>query len=196
MKRITVDQSRAERGSPPSSGGGTSRSGGSPTGTPTTPSRSPSPTTRRTGRRGVKRNPIDAAFRIHEGRLLAGTLTWSATTGSGTTARRDQPLVLAGTYRCTWLPLLHSRRHRPHRTPSLPRHSRGTTCHNADVGQGVGPVPVPGRAGAGEPTGQSVHEPSRFLPTVDTYASPDGLWSAPLAWCGPQRAAEVSRWDP
>jgi hypothetical protein len=53
---------------------------------------------------GVKTDPIDAAFRIHEGRLLAGVLTWSAAAGPGTSAKRDQPLLLAGTYPCTWRP--------------------------------------------------------------------------------------------
>ena len=35
---------------------------------------------------------IDAAFRLHEGRVLAGTLRWAARAGAGTTKGRDTPL--------------------------------------------------------------------------------------------------------
>ncbi|WP_433612686.1 DUF7669 domain-containing protein [Dactylosporangium sp. CA-139114] len=55
-------------------------------------------------RPGIKADPIDAAFRIHEDRVLAGTLAWSSAAGSGTTSKRDTPLVLTGRYRCHWQP--------------------------------------------------------------------------------------------
>ena len=45
---------------------------------------------------------IDAAFRLHEGRILAGTLAWAARAGHGTTVKRDTPLKLAGHYACQW----------------------------------------------------------------------------------------------
>ncbi len=45
---------------------------------------------------------IDAAFRLHEGRVLAGTLAWAARAGAGTTKGRDTPLQLAGRYTCRW----------------------------------------------------------------------------------------------
>ncbi|GGN04018.1 hypothetical protein GCM10011609_48980 [Lentzea pudingi] len=53
-------------------------------------------------RPGRKLDPIDASFRLHEGRLLSGTLGWAAHAGSGTTHKRDLPLALTGTYECLW----------------------------------------------------------------------------------------------
>jgi hypothetical protein len=45
---------------------------------------------------------IDAAFRLHEGRILAGTFAWAARAGRGTTRRRDTPMHLTGHYPCRW----------------------------------------------------------------------------------------------
>jgi len=42
------------------------------------------------------------AFRIHEGRLLEGTLAWASRAAPGTTKDRDAPLALAGQYKCRW----------------------------------------------------------------------------------------------
>ncbi|MGW4215113.1 DUF7669 domain-containing protein [Lentzea sp. NPDC004789] len=53
-------------------------------------------------RAGRKLDPIDAAFRLHEGRTLSGTLGWAPHAGTGTTHKRDVPLVLTGTYGCRW----------------------------------------------------------------------------------------------
>ncbi|WP_446684942.1 DUF7669 domain-containing protein [Lentzea indica] len=53
-------------------------------------------------RPGRKPDPIDASFRLHEGRLLSGTLGWAPHAGTGTTHKRDVPLVLTGTYECQW----------------------------------------------------------------------------------------------
>lgn len=53
-------------------------------------------------RPSARATTIDAAFRIHQGRTLKGTLAWAATAGRGTTTGRDAPLVLSGTYTCTW----------------------------------------------------------------------------------------------
>lgn len=53
---------------------------------------------------GRKLDPIDAAFRLHEGRSLSGTLGWAANAGVGTTRKRDVPLALTGTYACLWRP--------------------------------------------------------------------------------------------
>jgi hypothetical protein len=50
----------------------------------------------------LRADTIDAAFRIHEGRVLAGTLSWAARAGRGTTVGRDTPLQLAGSYTCRW----------------------------------------------------------------------------------------------
>jgi hypothetical protein len=50
----------------------------------------------------LRADTIDAAFRIHEGRVLAGTLSWTARAGRGTTTGRDTPLHLTGSYTCSW----------------------------------------------------------------------------------------------
>jgi hypothetical protein len=55
-------------------------------------------------RAGTKAEPIDAAFRLHEGRALAGTLGWGPLAGAGTTRKRDTPLALTGNYECRWHP--------------------------------------------------------------------------------------------
>lgn len=49
-----------------------------------------------------RQDTIDAAFRLHEGRILAGTLAWAPRAGRGTTVKRDTPLQLAGQYACQW----------------------------------------------------------------------------------------------
>jgi hypothetical protein len=50
----------------------------------------------------LRTDTIDAAFRIHEGRVLAETLSWAARAGRGTTVGRDIPLRLSGRYTCRW----------------------------------------------------------------------------------------------
>jgi hypothetical protein len=45
---------------------------------------------------------ISAAFRIHEGRRLAGTLAWAAQTASGTMGKNSAPLTLTGEYVANW----------------------------------------------------------------------------------------------
>ena len=47
---------------------------------------------------GKGREIIDDAFRIHEGRELAGKLAWSTSAGKGTTRGRDSPIRLTGRY--------------------------------------------------------------------------------------------------
>ncbi len=46
---------------------------------------------------------VDAAFRIHEGRLVSGQLSWEEKASQGTTAGRVRPILLAGTYHLSWL---------------------------------------------------------------------------------------------
>lgn len=53
-------------------------------------------------RPGTKADPIDAMFRIHEGRTLEGTLGWGTLAGAGTTSKRNVPLTLTGSYPCNW----------------------------------------------------------------------------------------------
>lgn len=55
-------------------------------------------------RPGTKADPIDACFRIHEGRTVQGTLRWAPHAGAGTTRSRLDPLLLQGTYPCRWTP--------------------------------------------------------------------------------------------
>jgi hypothetical protein len=50
----------------------------------------------------ARRDTIDADFRLHEGRVLEGTLRWADRAGAGTTARRDTPLILTGRHTCHW----------------------------------------------------------------------------------------------
>lgn len=45
---------------------------------------------------------IDAAFRLDEGRVLEGTLSWATRAGPGTTDKRDKELRLYGRYTCHW----------------------------------------------------------------------------------------------
>jgi hypothetical protein len=50
----------------------------------------------------TRADTIDAAFRLHEGRILEGTLAWGSHAGQGTTTGRDAPLLLTGRYACHW----------------------------------------------------------------------------------------------
>lgn len=44
----------------------------------------------------------DEAFRIHQGRSVTGTLTWSAHAGAGTKKGREVPVVLRHEYQLEW----------------------------------------------------------------------------------------------
>jgi hypothetical protein len=50
------------------------------------------------GRKGV----VDEQFRTHDGRSALGSLRWSTKASRGTTAGRDNPIVLAGKYHVSW----------------------------------------------------------------------------------------------
>lgn len=45
---------------------------------------------------------VDAAFRLHEGSILTGTLTWGKNAGSGTIKNREQPILLSRRYITQW----------------------------------------------------------------------------------------------
>jgi len=45
---------------------------------------------------------VDASFRIHEGRVLNGILSWGHTASKGTTKDRVKPITIEGTYKLTW----------------------------------------------------------------------------------------------
>lgn len=47
-------------------------------------------------------NNVDADFRIHDGRVLANSLSWSGTPKPGTVVGRSASIVLRGTYTLEW----------------------------------------------------------------------------------------------
>jgi hypothetical protein len=50
----------------------------------------------------TRRELSDMAFRLHEGRVLAGELAWGVATSAGTMKARESPLRLTGTYPIGW----------------------------------------------------------------------------------------------
>lgn len=46
---------------------------------------------------------VDACFRLHQGRNISGTLQWDQRASKGTTATREQPIVLSNSYSLNWL---------------------------------------------------------------------------------------------
>lgn len=53
-------------------------------------------------RPGWKPDPIDAAFRLQEGRQVSGPLAWGDRAGTGTTRGREAELPVRGSYECRW----------------------------------------------------------------------------------------------
>lgn len=51
---------------------------------------------------GQREDVADAAFRLGEGRTLAGVMAWSDRTGAGTKRFREESLSLAGSYDLLW----------------------------------------------------------------------------------------------
>lgn len=49
-----------------------------------------------------KQNPIDAAFRIHEGKDIHGVLSWSEKAGKKTKENREDPISIKGHYKSKW----------------------------------------------------------------------------------------------
>ena len=49
-----------------------------------------------------KLDPVDSAFRLHEGRILEGNITWGIKASDGTKRNRTEPLALTGKYPMTW----------------------------------------------------------------------------------------------
>lgn len=50
----------------------------------------------------LREDVSDAAFRIPEGRQLAGVAAWAGHTGAGTMRGREKEITLAGTYALGW----------------------------------------------------------------------------------------------
>lgn len=48
------------------------------------------------------RSTIDADFRLHQGREIAGDMAWSPRAAEGTTTGRKEPIRLKGSYDCVW----------------------------------------------------------------------------------------------
>jgi hypothetical protein len=51
---------------------------------------------------GRKPDAVDLAFRLHEGRVLEGSVGWSAAAGAGTVKGRELPITLEGTWTVEW----------------------------------------------------------------------------------------------
>ncbi|MBI3298860.1 MAG: hypothetical protein HYZ75_11890 [Elusimicrobia bacterium] len=45
---------------------------------------------------------VDAAFRLHEGRAIAGKLAWGRGASAGTIRAREKPITLTGAYNVKW----------------------------------------------------------------------------------------------
>lgn len=52
--------------------------------------------------RGRKANPVDEAFRLHDGRILNGLLSWGPNVGAGTTRGRETAIKVSGSFSCRW----------------------------------------------------------------------------------------------
>ena len=50
----------------------------------------------------ARQGGIDAAFRLHDGHSLHGTLSWAPGASSGTTKNRESPLTLRASYIPRW----------------------------------------------------------------------------------------------
>lgn len=55
----------------------------------------------------VKKETVDGEFRIHDGRILTGMLSWGKGTGEGTMKGREEPIVLEHTYAMIWKTYSH-----------------------------------------------------------------------------------------
>jgi hypothetical protein len=53
---------------------------------------------------GFEKLTADREFRIHEGRIISGTMAWSENTGMGTMKGREEPIVIEGKYMMNWQP--------------------------------------------------------------------------------------------
>lgn len=52
----------------------------------------------------LSKSTVDAAFRIHDGRIITGSCAWSDNVSSGTSKNREEPIVFEGTYTVRWNP--------------------------------------------------------------------------------------------
>jgi hypothetical protein len=50
----------------------------------------------------ARRSPVDADFRIHDGREVSGVLAWATSAKPGTVKGRESPIAIHGSYRLRW----------------------------------------------------------------------------------------------
>jgi hypothetical protein len=50
----------------------------------------------------TEKQTADRDFRIHDGKFISGTLTWSESTGEGTMKGREEPLIIEDSYQVSW----------------------------------------------------------------------------------------------
>lgn len=50
----------------------------------------------------VKENSVDSDFKIHEGKIIHGSLSWSSLAGNGTTKNRTDSIIINGDYESNW----------------------------------------------------------------------------------------------
>lgn len=53
-------------------------------------------------RESSRRDTVDAAFHLHEDRLLNGEMAWSERASAGTMKDREEPICLKGSYAARW----------------------------------------------------------------------------------------------
>ncbi len=51
---------------------------------------------------GMEKSTADRDFRVHEGRVISGSLAWHESTGAGTMKGREEPIFLEGKYKLSW----------------------------------------------------------------------------------------------
>ncbi|CAM4490089.1 hypothetical protein FHS16_005136 [Paenibacillus endophyticus] len=51
---------------------------------------------------GIEKLTVDRDFRVHEGRRIMGSLSWSDKTGTGTMKGREESIVINGSYIMSW----------------------------------------------------------------------------------------------
>lgn len=52
--------------------------------------------------KSTKQNPVDSAFRLDEGQVLQGSVTWGSMASAGTKHKREEPIILRGRYAISW----------------------------------------------------------------------------------------------
>ncbi|MBD2872550.1 hypothetical protein [Paenibacillus arenilitoris] len=82
------------------------------------------------------RTTVDQAFRIHEGKLVHGLLSWGQTAGAGTTKGREAAIAIQGHYELSWLDYsrIDDSAHGRIRALIVRVHAEGLDVENIDAG--------------------------------------------------------------